>query len=207
MLLRINLLYTHKLAGNLYRAHKNEVNDAFSFSSRFNCQVAGTHRPSCFIARKCFKWFYEMKHFAFLGTSITNVRRICYCYPKIPRAAVCGSTVSPRFPVMADHVFLATTLPRYSARLLRHSVKMAELLHCAIGWCWVWKHCSTNIIHSRRKNFSENTENPLFAGKLWSMVDISIYYRDEKKAKLTYNVPGWEFLRFLTWKVLQFYSL
>ena len=133
MLLGINLLYTHKLAGNLYRAHKNEVNDAFSFSSRFNCQVAGTHRPSCFIARKGCSSFYLMKYFTFSWTSFTNIRRICWCYPKFARAAVCGSTVLLRVPVMSDHVFLATTLPRYSARLLRHSVKMAELLHCAIG--------------------------------------------------------------------------
>ena len=34
---------------------------------------------------------------------------------------------------MSADIFLATTLTRYSAPLLRHSVKMAELLNCAIG--------------------------------------------------------------------------
>ena len=148
-----------------------------------------------------------MKYFALFRTNFSNIQRICWCCPKVPRAAVCRSTVSLRVPVMSDHVFLATTLPRYSARLLRHSVKMAELLHCAIGWCWGQKQYNTSVPHYRKKNFPGNTENPSNAGNLWSMLDISIYYRDEKKAKLTYNVPGWEFLRFLTWKVPQFYSL
>ena len=128
-----NSVVQHKLAGNLHRAHKNEVNDAFSFSSRFNCQVAGTHHPSCFIARKSINSFYFMKYFAVCRTSFLTSQRICERYHKFPPATVWCPTVPLGVPVMSDHVFLATTLARYSARLLRHSVKMAELLHCAIG--------------------------------------------------------------------------
>ena len=74
-----------------------------------------------------------MKYSAFFRRSSITVQRIGQSCHKFSRATVCCSAVLLGVPVMSDHVFLATTLARYSARLLRHSVKMAELLYCAIG--------------------------------------------------------------------------
>ena len=100
---------------------------------------------------------------------------------------------------MSGRVFLATTEPRYLARLLRHSEKMAAAHHCTAPAQWERQGVCTAIVKIfwLIRNNLETRKTQRFFKQTPMQVDpflacrILIYFRTaEKKAKENANGPG-----------------